>query len=397
MKKVKKLIEKRLQIKSCFQHLICGPIESACVQRFICLLFLLYFYEWIGFTIGSIDLKTSWATLQVIAMASRWSTSQLIAEHKDLQVSDNKQKIRNSLKMRLFFTNRWPKQAVCLAISIDGRCALSSRRSISIINCNKPDVIDIRIKRETKWDSTATEFNQLDSNLLAITNAQSVQIYNIEANIKRKPILLFKILFPTLIPFLRSIASDLNNGNSVVKDQQMVTLKGHTRTITDLNWSYSDVHSLATASYDNNMHIWDIRDSRKPMLSMSSVAGATQVKWSKMNEHVLATSHEGDVRVWDKRKSNTPVHYITAHLSKINGLDWNPNIGSQFATCSQDGTVRVCLPLSHHISSLSLEINYCFSSGIWRHLRESLTLFLRLVCPYGGPGLRYFMINWISI
>ncbi|CAG2183654.1 unnamed protein product [Oppiella nova] len=88
------------------------------------------------------------------------------------------------------------------------------------------------------------------------------------------------------------------------------------------------------------MYIWDIRDFRKPQLSMSSVAGATQVKWSKVNEHMLATSHEGDVRVWDRRKNNTPIHYITAHLSKINGLDWNPNIGSQFATCSQDGTVR---------------------------------------------------------
>jgi hypothetical protein len=92
-------------------------------------------------------------------MASRWSTSQLIAEHKDLQ-------------------------AVCLAVSVEGRCALSSRRSISLINCNKPEIIEFRIKRETKWDSTATEFNQLDSNLLAITNAQTVQIYNIDANIK---------------------------------------------------------------------------------------------------------------------------------------------------------------------------------------------------------------------
>jgi hypothetical protein len=88
------------------------------------------------------------------------------------------------------------------------------------------------------------------------------------------------------------------------------------------------------------MHIWDIRDSRKAVLSMSSVAGATQVKWSKTNENHLATSHEGDVRVWDKRKNNTPIHYITAHLSKINGLDWNPNIASQFATASQDGSVR---------------------------------------------------------
>ncbi len=111
--------------------------------------------------------------------------------------------------------------------------------------------------------------------------------------------------------------SDLNNGNNGVKDTQLITLRGHTRTITDLNWSYNDVNLLATASYDNNMHIWDIRDYRKPMVSMSSVAGATQVKWCRMNEHMLATSHEGDVRVWDRRKSNTQIHYIMALIKAL--------------------------------------------------------------------------------
>ncbi|XP_054165460.1 GATOR complex protein WDR59-like isoform X2 [Oppia nitens] len=239
-------------------------------------------------------------------MATRWSTSQLIAEHKELQ-------------------------AVCLAVSGDGRCALSSRRTISLINCNQPEVVDFRIRRETKWDSTASEFNPLDTNLMAITNAQTVQVYNIEANIKN-----------TSSGMLSAMDSSNGSGGSytVVKELQLVTLRGHTRTVTDLNWSYNDTNLLATASYDNYVYVWDIRDYRKPQLSMSSVAGATQVKWSKLNEHLLATSHEGDVRVWDRRKCNTPLHYITAHLSKINGLDWSPTIASQFATCSQDGSVR---------------------------------------------------------
>lgn len=41
------------------------------------------------------------------------------------------------------------------------------------------------------------------------------------------------------------------------------TLRGHTRTITDLNWSYNDANELATASYDNYMHIWDLRDGAR--------------------------------------------------------------------------------------------------------------------------------------
>lgn len=210
-----------------------------------------------------------------------------------------------------------------------------------MVSCGKPDVIDIRIKRETKWDSTASEFNQLDSNLLAITNANTVQIYNIEAHARCGQSVVTRIS-THIIHYCPSTASEPTHGlSNGTKDSQVVTLRGHTRTITDLNWSYTDVNSLATASYDNNMYVWDIREGRKPVQSMSSVAGATQVKWSKLDDNVLATSHEGDVRVWDRRKNNTPVHYITAHLSKINGLDWNPNISSHFATCSQDGSVRV--------------------------------------------------------
>lgn len=32
-------------------------------------------------------------------------------------------------------------------------------------------------------------------------------------------------------------------------------------------------------------------------------AGASQVKWNKKNANYLATSHDGDVRIWDKRVS----------------------------------------------------------------------------------------------
>ena len=55
-------------------------------------------------------------------MAFRWSTSQIIAEHKTLQ-------------------------ATSLAISNDNvHCALTSKREISIINLDSPLTIDKKIK-----------------------------------------------------------------------------------------------------------------------------------------------------------------------------------------------------------------------------------------------------------
>lgn len=102
-------------------------------------------------------------------------------------------------------------------------------------------------------------------------------------------------------------------------------------------------------------------------------AGASQVKWNRKNQYLLASSHDGDVRIWDKRvsrllfnqwicfmnflvlwsfpervfvflseqKPNTAVEYVAAHLSKIHGLDWHPDNEFILATSSQDNSVRV--------------------------------------------------------
>ncbi|XP_012892413.1 PREDICTED: WD repeat-containing protein 59-like, partial [Dipodomys ordii] len=70
------------------------------------------------------------------------------------------------------------------------------------------------------------------------------------------------------------------------------------------------------------------------------VAGASQVKWNKKNANCLATSHDGDVRIWDKRKPSTAVEYLAAHLSKIHGLDWHPDSEHILATSSQDNSVK---------------------------------------------------------
>ena len=82
-----------------------------------------------------------------------WSTATISAEHKC-------------------------QQAMCMATSNDGKVALISRRSIAIINTENILAVDYNIRRETKWDTTYSEFSTLQQNYLAITNAQTVQIFN---------------------------------------------------------------------------------------------------------------------------------------------------------------------------------------------------------------------------
>lgn len=69
-------------------------------------------------------------------------------------------------------------------------------------------------------------------------------------------------------------------------------------------------------------------------------AGASQVQWNKVSSNLLATAHDGDVKLWDKRKGTMPVQYISAHLCKIHGLDWSPHHDYQLVTSSHDGTIK---------------------------------------------------------
>ncbi|XP_061127715.1 GATOR2 complex protein WDR59-like isoform X3 [Syngnathus typhle] len=118
------------------------------------------------------------------------------------------------------------------------------------------------------------------------------------------------------------------------------SLSGHTRVISDLDWSCFEAEFLVSSSVDTYMYIWDIRDTRKPAVALSAVAGASQVKWNRRSRDVLASSHDGDVRIWDRRKPNTACEYVAAHLSKIHGLDWHPEHEFILATSSQDNSVR---------------------------------------------------------
>lgn len=122
---------------------------------------------------------------------------------------------------------------------------------------------------------------------------------------------------------------------------QTHSLRAHTRSVADAEWHRTDAHVLASCSADAFIHVWDIREPRRPALSLSAVAPATQVRWNGRDAALLATAHDGDVKLWDERKGTAPVHYIAAHLAPIHGLRWCPTRPDELATASHDGTVKL--------------------------------------------------------
>ncbi|KAG0636327.1 hypothetical protein HOY80DRAFT_891559 [Tuber brumale] len=118
-------------------------------------------------------------------------------------------------------------------------------------------------------------------------------------------------------------------------------LDSHTRAITDINFSAHQPNTLATCSIDSFVHCWDLRIARRPVMSFCDwFAGATQVKFNRQNEHILASSHDKYLYIWDMRMGAHEIRRISAHSTKIYGLDWNRTRPSGIATCALDKTVK---------------------------------------------------------
>ncbi|KAI1080245.1 hypothetical protein F5B20DRAFT_589666 [Whalleya microplaca] len=119
------------------------------------------------------------------------------------------------------------------------------------------------------------------------------------------------------------------------------SLQGHSRAITDINFSAHHPDFLATCAVDGYVHSWDLRKPRQPVLTFCDwFAGATQVKYSRRDPHVLASSHDRWLHIWDERKPSIPLKSISAHTSKIYGIDWSRTRSSSIVTCSLDKTIK---------------------------------------------------------
>ena len=75
------------------------------------------------------------------------------------------------------------------------------------------------------------------------------------------------------------------------------------RSLVDTSWCEGDNTSLlASGSADGFVKVWDTRSAEgRPVASLSSMTAVSHVQWRRQSNLSVASTHGGDVRLWDIR------------------------------------------------------------------------------------------------
>jgi WD40 repeat protein len=92
-------------------------------------------------------------------------------------------------------------------------------------------------------------------------------------------------------------------------------LKGHTRTITDLQFpDPAAPYAAFTSSADGTVRGWDLRSGQQ---AQAFQAAGHELLCFSMHEHLLAAGGQGDVLFWDKRSSKQLASFTDTHMDDV--------------------------------------------------------------------------------
>jgi WD repeat-containing protein 59 len=133
-------------------------------------------------------------------------------------------------------------QATAMSVDWTGNWVLlAGRRHLALQSLEKYGEVESlnKFQRNSKYEVSAAEWAicQNSQEYCAIASSQSIEVVTWAQG------------DPTLIHSLRA----------------------HTRSITDIDWHSKKAHLLASCSIDTFTHLWDLRDPRKPIMSLSAV------------------------------------------------------------------------------------------------------------------------------
>mmetsp|Transcript_52465 Transcript_52465/g.170399 ORF Transcript_52465/g.170399 Transcript_52465/m.170399 type:complete len:1092 (+) Transcript_52465:54-3329(+) len=101
------------------------------------------------------------------------------------------------------------------------------------------------------------------------------------------------------------------------------TYSNNLRPINALDWSPHDPHLLATCAEDCRFFMWDVRQQQPLQTLLAPASWTSCVRWSPLDEFLLATGHEDTVCIWDRRSPSQQMSVLAPGQTRVLGVDWS--------------------------------------------------------------------------
>jgi protein transport protein SEC31 len=130
------------------------------------------------------------------------------------------------------------------------------------------------------------------------------------------------------------------------EDAMVARLEKHTGPVCGLEFSELTPNRLASGAEQGELCIWDLKNPVEPVVypPLKSVGSSAQAEisclsWNPKFQHILATtSSNGMTVVWDLRNQKPLTSFSDSIRRKSSVLQWNPDMSTQLIVASDDDT-----------------------------------------------------------
>ena len=130
-----------------------------------------------------------------------------------------------------------------------------------------------------------------------------------------------------------------------IQEQEITTqLVAHEKAVYDISFSL-DQTVFATVGEDGSVRLFDTRELRNSNIIYETEGGKiglTHVKWNHKNPNLMAVVAEEDTNVYlfDKRRPNT-IFETLPHRSKVNAIAWCPHDSGLICSVGEGGNALI--------------------------------------------------------
>ncbi|XP_064455618.1 GATOR2 complex protein WDR24-like isoform X2 [Ornithodoros turicata] len=132
------------------------------------------------------------------------------------------------------------------------------------------------------------------------------------------------------------------NLNKSSRSKQDMVFQDHKRTVNKVCFHPTEPNILLSGSQDGTMKIFDIRKREAAATFLSSSESVRDVQFCPHNSITfVAVQENGNVQIWDLRRTDKCERQFTAHSGPVFTCDWHPEERKLLATGSRDKTIKV--------------------------------------------------------